>query len=180
MLQVVCVTPPTLFTQREKIPIFHLSIWSVPRDRRFPPHPHPSACGPKGQIRSACCVLWKALGFIQWLLFGGIYSVSPSISSSDEATFSSLSLAPSLYPCFFLHHSFWNASCFSDRRCLILFASVVVSFIRKVLLALLKGETQNPRWEMLSSSFLLITVSLPLMFILHILHSLIVLWLCNS
>lgn len=165
MLQVVCVTPRPCSHKEKKIPIFHLSIWSVPQDRRFPPHPHPSARGPEGQIRSACCVLWKALGFIQWLLFGGIYSVSPSISSSDEATFSSLSLAPSLYPCFFLHHSFWNASCFSDRRCLILVASVVVSFIRKVFLFLLKGETQNPRWEMLSFSLL----SLPLSF--HILLS---------
>lgn len=84
MLQVVCMTLHPFHTQRGKIPILHLSIWSLPQDRRFPaPPPMPA-----GQIRSACCVLWKTLGFIQWLLFGGIYSVSPSISSSDEATFS--------------------------------------------------------------------------------------------
>lgn len=150
----LCLWPPPypFHTQRGKIPIFHLSIWSLPQDRRFPtppPRPMPAGQRARSDLPAACYErLWVSPsdyclgGFILYL-----HLYHPQM----KLLFLYLHPSFSLY-LFLFHHSFWNASCFSHPWCLILFAFCVVSFIRDVLLALLKGETQNPRWEMLSSS----------------------------
>lgn len=182
MLQVVCMTPPPLSHTKRKNPNLSFEHLVTAPGQAVPyPTPTSDACGPEGQIRSACCVLWKALGFIQWLLFGGFILYLHLSHSQIKLLF----LLPSLYlhlslclppSSLFLECFLFPWSLVSDSLCLLCGfiypdCSSCTAWRRNT------KPTLGDAFLLLSSAFLfLITLSL----YLAVSRYFVILWLCKS
>lgn len=171
----LCVWPPHPFhTQRGKIPIFHLSIWSLPQDRRFPtppPPPMPAGQRARSDLPAACYErLWVSSS--DYCLGGFILYLHLSHSQIKL-----LFLLPSLYlhlslclppPSLFLECFLFPWSLVSDSLCLL------CGFIYPECSSCTAWRRNTK--PTLGDAFLLLSSSFLFLITLSILQSLVILW----